>query len=65
MGGYIKLDLQEVRFGVMDCSALAEDRDMSQALVNTVITFGNLLHGISSVSYGLQGSGGGTPRQTD
>lgn len=23
----IKLELQEVRFGIMDCTALAEDRD--------------------------------------
>jgi len=37
MGGYIKMNLQEVRYGGMDWIDLAEDRDTWQALVNAMM----------------------------
>jgi hypothetical protein len=37
MGGYIKMDLQEVGWGSMDWIGLAQDRGKWRALVNAVM----------------------------
>ena len=37
--GNIKIDLKEVRGGVMDCIELAEGRDVWRTLVHTVMEF--------------------------
>ena len=34
---YIKMELQEVGFGVVDCLELSQDRDRWRALVNVVM----------------------------
>jgi len=39
MGGYIKIDLQEVGCRGLNWIRLAEDRDRWQALVNAVMNF--------------------------
>jgi len=44
MGRYFRIDLQEVRWGVMDWIDLAHDRDRWRALVNGAINFRVLLN---------------------
>jgi hypothetical protein len=38
MGGYIRMDLQEVGCGYMDWIGLAQDRDRWRKLVNAVMS---------------------------